>query len=451
MQSDSITILIMLICVVLSAYFSATETAFSSLSRSRIKILMEHGNKKAALVYKLSENYDKILSTILVGNNIVNISVSSLATVLFIKWIGSASGPTVATIVTTVVVLIFGEISPKSLAKEFPERFAIFSAPILRIFLIVLAPINYIFSLWRKLMSRVIKVKDDRRVTDEELLTIVAEAEQRREASIAKKRTDPSAIEFNDQEAVDILTPRVNVIAVEKDITAEELENVFRESGRSRLPVYEDSIDNVLGVVNLKDFYARQRDKTFNVLDIVTEPVYVSETMKIGTLLKFLQKTKAHFAIVTDEFGGMVGILTMEDILEELVGEIWDEHDEVVEEFTKIGENEYRVLCSADIDKLFTFFSLNCEAESVTVSGWVMEELGRIPDEGDTFTYQDLTITVTKTDHQRVLEITVTVDPTVLESRAKTRNKSALGGAPVQQKGDAQVLSCASLFMIVIF
>lgn len=419
MQSDSITILIMLICIVLSAYFSATETAFSSLSRSRIKILMEHGNKKAALVYKLSENYDKILSTILVGNNIVNISVSSLATVLFIKWIGSASGPTVATIVTTVVVLIFGEISPKSLAKEFPERFAIFSAPILRIFLIVLAPINYIFSLWRKLMSRVIKVKDDRRVTDEELLTIVAEAEQEGGIDSEESELIRSAIEFNDQEAVDILTPRVNVVAVEKDITAEELENVFRESGRSRLPVYEDSIDNVLGVVNLKDFYARQRDKTFNVLDIVTEPVYVSETMKIGTLLKFLQKTKAHFAIVTDEFGGMVGILTMEDILEELVGEIWDEHDEVVEEFTKIGENEYRVLCSADLDKLFTFFSLDCEAESVTVSGWVMEELGRIPDEGDTFTYQDLTVTVTKTDHQRVLEITVTVDPTYWDRKAQ--------------------------------
>ena len=419
MQSDSITILFMLICVVLSAYFSATETAFSSLSRSRIKILMEHGNKKATLVYRLSENYDKILSTILVGNNIVNISVSSLATVLFIKWIGGASGPTVATIITTIVVLIFGEISPKSLAKEFPERFALFSAPILRFFLIVLAPVNYVFSLWKKLMSRVIKVKDDRRVTDEELLTIVEEAEQEGGIDSEESELIRSAIEFNDQEAVDILTPRINVVAVEKNVTAEELECVFRESGLSRLPVYEDSIDNVLGIVNLKDFYARRRDQKFNVLEIVTEPVYVSESMKIATLLKFLQKTKAHFAIVADEFGGMVGILTMEDILEELVGEIWDEHDEVVEEFTKIGENQYRVLCSTELDKLFTFFNLDCEAESVTVSGWVMEELGRIPDEGDTFTYQNLTVTVTKMERQRVLEIAVTVDPTYWDHKAE--------------------------------
>ncbi len=403
--------MIMIFLVVMSAYFSATETAFSSLSRSRIKILMEHGNKKAALVYKLSEHYDKLLSTILVGNNIVNIAVSSMATVFFIKYLGDVSGPTVATVVITIVVLIFGEISPKSLAKETPERFAMFSAPILRVFLTVLTPVNYIFTLWRKFMSHVIKVKDDRRVTDEELLTIVAEAEQEGGIDSEESELIRSAIEFNDQEAADILTPRVNVVAVENDVTAEELEKVFRESGRSRLPVYEDSIDNVLGIVNLKDFYACHRDEHFKVTDITTEPVYVSEGMKIGTLLKFLQKTKAHFAVVADEFGGMVGIITMEDILEELVGEIWDEHDEVIEEFIKLGENQYKVICSADLDKLFTFFSLDCEADSVTVSGWVMEELGRIPNEGDTFTYQNLTVKVTKTDHRRVLEITVTVDP----------------------------------------
>ena len=403
--------MIMIALVVMSAYFSATETAFSSLSRSRIKILMEHGNRKAALVHKLSENYDKLLSTILVGNNIVNIALSSMATVYFIQYLGNASGPTIATVVVTIVVLIFGEITPKSLAKETPERFAMFSAPILQVFLAILTPINYIFSLWRKFMSRVVKVKDDRRVTDEELLTIVAEAEQEGGIDSEESELIRSAIEFNDQEAVDILTPRVNVVAVENTVSAEELETVFRESGLTRLPVYEDSIDNVLGIVNLKDFYACRRDAGFHVTDIMTEPVYVSESMKIGALLKFLQKTKAHFAIVADEFGGMVGIITLEDILEELVGEIWDEHDEVVEEFVKLDDNKYRVLCSADLDKLFAFFSLDCEADSVTVSGWVMEELGRIPDEGDTFTYQNLTVEVTKTDHHRVLEITVTVDP----------------------------------------
>lgn len=411
MQGDSISILVMILLVIMSAYFSATETAFSSLSRSRIKMMMERGNRKAALVYKLSENYDKLLSTILVGNNIVNIAVSSIATVFFIDHLGESTGPMAATVVATIVVLIFGEISPKSLAKESPERFALFSAPILQVCLIILTPVNYLFSLWRKFMSRVIKVNDDCRMTDEELLTIVAEAEE--EGGIGSEESEliRSAIEFNDQEAVDILTPRVNVVAVEQDITAEELEKVFRESGLSRLPVYKDSIDNVLGIVNLKDFYACPRDEKFQVMDIATQPVYISENMKIGALLKFLQKTKAHFAVVADEFGGMVGIITLEDILEELVGEIWDEHDEVIEEFIKISDNQYKVLCSAELDKLFKFLHVQGEAESVTVSGWVMEELGRIPNEGDVFTYENLTVEVTKTDYRHVLEIVITVDP----------------------------------------
>ena len=411
MQGDSISILVMILLVIMSAYFSATETAFSSLSRSRIKMMMERGNRKAALVYKLSENYDKLLSTILVGNNIVNIAVSSIATVFFIDHLGESTGPMAATVVATIVVLIFGEISPKSLAKESPERFALFSAPILQVCLIILTPVNYLFSLWRKFMSRVIKVNDDRRMTDEELLTIVAEAEE--EGGIGSEESEliRSAIEFNDQEAVDILTPRVNVVAVEQDITAEELEKVFRESELSRLPVYKDSIDNVLGIVNLKDFYACPRDEKFRVMDIATQPVYISENMKIGALLKFLQKTKAHFAVVADEFGGMVGIITLEDILEELVGEIWDEHDEVIEEFVKISDNQYKVLCSAELDKLFKFLHVQGEAESVTVSGWVMEELGRIPNEGDVFTYENLTVEVTKTDYRHVLEIVITVDP----------------------------------------
>ena len=411
MQGDSISILVMILLVIMSAYFSATETAFSSLSRSRIKMMMERGNRKAGLVYKLSENYDKLLSTILVGNNIVNIAVSSIATVFFIDHLGESTGPMAATVVATIVVLIFGEISPKSLAKESPERFALFSAPILQVCLIILTPVNYLFSLWRKFMSRVIKVNDDRRMTDEELLTIVAEAEE--EGGIGSEESEliRSAIEFNDQEAVDILTPRVNVVAVEQDITAEELEKVFRESELSRLPVYKDSIDNVLGIVNLKDFYACPRDEKFRVMDIATQPVYISENMKIGALLKFLQKTKAHFAVVADEFGGMVGIITLEDILEELVGEIWDEHDEVIEEFIKISDNQYKVLCSAELDKLFKFLHVQGEAESVTVSGWVMEELGRIPNEGDVFTYENLTVEVTKTDYRHVLEIVITVDP----------------------------------------
>lgn len=414
MQSDSMMILTILLLVAMSAYFSATETAFASLSRSRIRILAERGNRRAALVDRLSDNYDKLLSTILVGNNIVNIAASSIATVYFIRHLGD-TGPTAATIVMTLLVLIFGEVTPKSLAKEMPERFAMFSAPILRVLLTLLTPINYLFSLWQKLMSRIVPADDDRRMTDEELLNIVAEAANEGGIDSEESELIRSAIEFNDQEAADILTPRVNVVAVPHDITAEELEKVFQESGLSRLPVYEESIDNVLGVVNLKDFFGCPRDSSFRVTDIMSEPVYVSENMKIGTLLKYLQKAKASFAIVADEYGGMAGIVTVEDILEELVGEIWDEHDEVIEEFVKLDENRYRILCSADLDELFSFFGLHGEAESVTVSGWVMEELNRIPREGDSFDYQNLHVVVTKTDQHRVLEITVTVNPATEE------------------------------------
>jgi len=412
MEGQSVTLIAIVVCVILSAYFSATETAFSSLSRTRIKLMIEHGNRKAALVNKLSDNYDKLLSTILVGNNIVNIGASSLATVFFISLLGASKGPSVSTIVLTVVILIFGEITPKSLAKEFPERFAMFSAPILRLIMLVLTPVNYIFMGWRKLVYSLVKVKDDRRMTDEELLTIVAEAAEEGGIDSAESELIRSAIEFNDLEAVDILTPRVSVVGVEQDVSAAELERIFADSGLSRLPVYEDSIDNVLGIVNLKDFYACARDESFRVSTIMTKPVYVSETMKIADLLKFLQKAKAHFAIVADEYGGMLGILTLEDILEELVGEIWDEHDEVIEEFIKLEENRYRVLCTADLEKLYEELGLDeIESDSVTISGWILEQMERIPKEGDSFTYENLTVTVTKTDLRRVLEAEIVVDP----------------------------------------
>ena len=409
MQGNQVIIFIMILFVLISAYFSAVREAYASLSRSRIKTMVDQGNKRAALVYKLSECNDKLSSTILICNYLVNFVLVSMTAVLLIQYAGPVGGALIATVIVTVVELFFIEILPKSIAREIPERCAIFAAPVLRVLVVIFTPVSYVLSLWSGLMSRIIKSEDDRRVTDEELLTMVAEAEQEGGIDRAESKLIRSAIEFNDREAVDILTPRVNVVAVERDVTAAELERIFCESGLSRLPVYEDSIDNVLGVVNLKDFYACRHDENFVVTDIAMEPVYVSETMKIGTLLQFLQKTKAHFAIVADEFGGMVGVVTMEDILEELVGEIWDEHDEVIEEFTQVSENEYKVLCSADLDKLFQFFGLDCEADSVTVSGWVMEELGRIPVEGDYFTYQNLTVKVTKTNHRHALEVLVTV------------------------------------------
>ena len=251
-------------------------------------------------MYKLSECNDKLSSTILICNYLVNFVLVSMTAVLLIQYAGPVGGALIATVIVTVVELFFIEILPKSIAREIPERCAIFAAPVLRVLVVIFTPVSYVLSLWSGLMSRIIKSEDDRRVTDEELLTMVAEAEQEGGIDRAESKLIRSAIEFNDREAVDILTPRVNVVAVERDVTAAELERIFCESGLSRLPVYEDSIDNVLGVVNLKDFYACRHDENFVVTDIAMEPVYVSETMKIGTLLQFLQKTKAHFAIVAD-------------------------------------------------------------------------------------------------------------------------------------------------------
>ncbi len=410
MDTDLGQIIFMVICVILSGYFSATETAFSSINKARIKSLQDKGNKNAAKVLKLTEEYDKLLSTILIGNNIVNIALSSVGTVMFVRYLGD-KGATVSTIVITVVVLIFGEITPKSLAKDFPEKFAMFSAKFIHMLIILLTPLNFLFSAWKKLINTIVKPGDDRKMTDDELLNIVEEATgdggiDEQEGELLK-----SVIEFSDHEAQDVLTPRVDVEAVQITASMEEVEKVFIESGYSRLPVYGESIDRIIGIIHQKDFYAALRNGAKNIRSAMNKPVFTPPNMKIDDLLTLLQKTKSHMAVVTDEYGGTMGIVTMEDILEELVGEIWDEHDEVIEEFTKTGENEYKVVCSADLDDMFEYFGLTGEYDSTTVSGWVLEQLERIPSEGDSFDYENLTVTVTSTDSQRVLEIKVTVHP----------------------------------------
>lgn len=411
MDSDSIGIILgMIALITMSAYFSATETAFSSLNRIRMKNMAENGNKRAALVLNLAEQFDKLLSTILVGNNIVNISLSSIATVLFIELLNDESlGPTVATAVITVVVLIFGEISPKSLAKESPEKFAMFSAPIMRVLMWILTPINFLFSGWKKLLSRLIRSDDTPSITEEELLTIVEEAEQDGGIDESESELIRSAIEFNDLLAVDIFTPRVDVEGVELTDDKQTIADTFSKTGFSRLPVYEDTLDNIVGIIHLKDFYAQIFATDAPLSDIVKPAVFITRSMKIYDLLRLLQREKAHMAVIADEYGGTVGIVTMEDILEELVGEIWDEHDEVVEEIEKLDEGRYRIVCSASLDDLCDLFELTTDPDSdvTTVSGWVMECLGRIPVEGDTFTCDDLFVTVTKTDGRRVLEIEV--------------------------------------------
>lgn len=407
MEGDSISLLIIVICVVMSAFFSATETAYSSLSRVRIKNMAEKGNKRADLVLRLSERYDSILSTILIGNNIFNILCASLSTILFVKVLGEEAGPSVATLVTTVVVLIFGEVSPKSIAKESPEKFAMFSAPVLRVFTIALTPFNFIFAQWKKLLSLVFKSEDSSGITEEELLTIVEEAEQEGEIDEQESDLIRSAMEFTEQQAEDVLTPRIDIVGVPSTATIDEIAEVFSETGYSRLPVYKDTIDHIMGIIYQKDFYNKIYNKSDEISSIIRPTLFITQSKKIGELLKELQKEKLHIAVVVDEYGGTVGLVTLEDILEELVGEIWDEHDEVTQEIEKISDLEYNVLGSADVEELFELFGKEEELEIITVSGWVMEMLERVPEKGDSFVYQDMKVTVLEMDEKRVDKVKI--------------------------------------------
>lgn len=423
MNDDAISsILIIAVLLLFSAYFSATETAFSSLNRTRLRTMAEKGNSKAALALSLAEKYDQLLSSILVGNNVVNIAMSSISTLLFVRLMPDI-GATVSTIVITIVVLIFGEISPKSLAKENPEKFAMVSAPIIRVVIWVLTPINFLFAQWKKLLGRIFKGGDAHRMTQDELLMLVDEASQEGGIDQSEGELLRSAIEFTDQDAEDILTHRVDLEAVPITATKEEVAAVFSETQYSRLPVYDGSIDNIVGILHQKDFYIGTGISPKPLNTLMKEPIFVPPTVKIRDLLKVLQKHKSHIAVVSDEYGGTLGIVTMEDILEELVGEIWDEHDEIVEDFQPTGEHSCKVLGTADLDKLAERFDLEIPSECTSVSGWVMEELGRIPDEGDSFDYENLHVTVTATDGHRVVAVEIKAEPKPEEQSDKAHAK----------------------------
>ena len=396
----------MVICVAMSAYFSATETAFSSLNKTRLKMLADNGNKRAALALRLSENYDKLISTILIGNNIVNIMVASIGTLLFVDIYGDI-GATVSTAVVTIVVLIFGEITPKSIAKDAPERFALFSAPFIRLWIWVLTPLNFLFSKWKKFVSRFFKTDDSEKMSHEELLLFMEDVEQ--DGSIDKNEGEllRNALEFRELTAAEILTHRIELEAVNVNESHEEIARAFTQSRFSRLLVYRDTIDQVIGVLHQKDFYINGKMTDQPIAEIMTEPVFVYQHTKIRDILKTLQHQKAHIAVVVDDFGGTLGIVTMEDILEELVGEIWDEHDEVEVDFEKLDENTYRVDCSVSLEDFMEFFDVKLESDSVSVGGWVMEQLNRVPIKGDSFAVQNLEITVSGLSAYRVSSVTV--------------------------------------------
>ena len=395
--------------LVCSAFFSATETAFLSANRTKLKLLSQEGNRKAESTLKTTEKFDQFLSTALLGNNIVNILASSIATVFFISYFGNI-GVTIATSVTTILVLIFGEITPKIIAKENPEKFAMFSNLPMRFFMLAFTPINYFFTAWKKILVKVFHIRKDNTVTEAELLTFVEEVRQVGGINEGEEHLIRNAIEFDETTANDILTPRVDMTAVSVNDTVESIEKCFCETGYSRLPVYRDSIDNIIGIVLLKDFFIKTVREHNPLESIIMPAIYISETIKITSLLKKLQAKKSHLAVVIDEFGGTVGIVTMEDIVEELVGEIWDEHDEAMENIIQLANGNYRILGNTSLKDFFEVIGMDekdLDANASTAGGWVIEYLGEIPREGQQFIINNFAVTILKKTRNRVMELEV--------------------------------------------
>lgn len=411
MNNSNIVILVLLF--IGSAFFSACETAYSSANKIKLKNMASIGDKKAEKVLQISDNYTKLLSTILIGNNVVNIAAASIFTVICLKIFGEVDGPAYSTLISTLIVLVFGEVLPKTIAKMIPERFAIIVTPIMSLLVAILTPITWLFELLEKIVIKLFGVDYDDSISSEELLTMVEEAHDDGELNEQEADLVTNAIEFNDLDVRDILTPRVDMISLSIDTKPEDIEKLFRENNYSRLPVYENTIDNIVGILHDKDFYYAYYKSCdeLEISKIMKDVLFTSPHVKISSLLRELQKEKCHMAIVIDEYGGTEGIITMEDILEELVGEIYDEHDEVEESIRKVSDNDYIVKGDLEIKDLFEVFELKLpeDYDFVTTSGWVIHNLDKMADKGDTFTYENLKVLVVDCDEKVVNKIKITV------------------------------------------
>lgn len=403
-------IIVIVVCIFLSAFFSATETAYSSCNEIRLKSMAQNGNKGAARALKILDKYDSFLSTILIGNNIVNIAASSIATIVFVRAMGEI-GATWSTLVITLVVLVFAEVTPKSIAKEIPESFSSAVSGVVRVLVIIFYPLNKLFEWWKKLITKIFHLEKKDSITEGEFLTMVDTAESEGGIDSKDSQLIHNVMEFNDLDVGEIFTPRVDVIAISDKASNEEIYQIFSEHEYSRLPVYEDNIDDIIGFLHQKDFIDEVYFGESTVKDVLQPILHVAPTMKISALLTALQQRHSHMAVVTDEFGGTDGIVTMEDILEELVGEIYDEHDEVERDIVKTGKDEYLAQCSCELEDFFEYFHLDApeDSDSNTLGGWVLEKFEEIPKKGDHFDYGDMTITVNETDSRKVDSIRIKV------------------------------------------
>ena len=388
-------LLTMVILTALSAFFSATETAFTSFNRIRMKSLASAGNKRAAKVIKLDENYDKLITTILIGNNIVNIYLSTISTLFFMDALKNIIAredliATISTAIITIVVLIFGEITPKTIAKDHADGYSLATCGLVNCIVALFYPFSALFSLWRTLLIKIFKPKEAEAPNGDDLITMLDEAEQEGGLDEDESELIRSAIEFGDLTVGSIITPRIDIVTITEGCDPREIMMAFFETGFF--------------------FHAYTTGKTA-VREFYQKPLYISKHHKIADLLRDLQKEKCHMAFVIDEFGGLMGIVTMEDIIEELIGDVWDEHDEVENLLHINDDGSLTVDCTADLDDLFDHFKLVFDDEEnekpQTVNGWVQLVLEGIPDEGDSFVYDSISVDVTKCDEKMVKEITV--------------------------------------------
>lgn len=406
-------IIAIVILTLFSGLFSATETAYSSSSKIRLKNMANDGKTKASSVLVILDDFDKFLTSVLIGNNIVNIASATISTLLFSLILKGGKGPTVSTIVITVITLLFGEIAPKSLAKQAPEKFACATVGVVNFFEFVFTPLTIVLKGWTWLVNHFAHIEQDEGDISDELITMVDEAEK--DGNLEEHESDliSAAIEFNDLDVKDVLTPRVDIVAVNIASSHEQIEKAFRFNSFSRLPVYENTVDNIVGVIHEKDFYELMYHNNKGPIRRIIKPViYTSPNTQIFTCMKQLQAAKLHMAVVLDEYGGTEGIITLEDIIEELVGEIWDEHDVVEDFYTKVDDYTWMVKGDAEIDDLIDRFGVEEEDEEfdfITVSGWAIAELHHIPKVNEEFDYKNLHVTITRADQRKVLEVKVEI------------------------------------------
>lgn len=415
-MDDWLSCILLVVLIALSAFFSASETAYTTVNKIRLQNYADSGSKKAKTALFIAENYDRTLTTILIGNNIVNIGASSIATLLFVKLFGP-SGAAISTAVMTILILIFGEVLPKSFAKESNEKFALsFSRP-LRILMTIFWPVVFLFIHLKKVAKHFspIKEEDAPTVTEQELKFIVESIED--EGVLEKQESElvQHALEFDEKTVQEVLTPRVDMttLDVEDDLQA-NIDLVLTER-YSRIPVCRGSSDRIIGILHTKDLLeALIRGETVDLASMVQPAFFVYKTKKLSSLLTDFKRNKTHVAIVTDDYGGTVGMVTMEDLLEELVGDIWDEDEEIVRDFVRIDSQHFLISGDLTIRELFDQLDLpfsKLESNHTSCGGWALEALGHIPTAGEAFQFKNMTLTIQEMEDQRVKKLSVYLAP----------------------------------------